>query len=364
MVEFALVLPLLALLIVVAIDFGRVFFGWVSLTNAARIGANFAGYSPDMLTTPAERDEYATLIEEAVTGCNLTPADTDDPVYDPTYEDVDGDGTVNGWGDHVVVNISCEFDLMTPLAEVLFSDQVAMQAEAVFPIREGVFAGPIGGGSTTTPPCTLELIPDLMNRTLDGARQKWSDEGFLPANFTFSPSSAAGDWLVNMQTFTPTAAVMDCADPTGQFVHVTAVTPPPCPAGQAQVPDLIGDLVSDAKAEWAASFSGAFNPGTALDTKTVLTQATNPVTSPPINGCAPVTAEVTITYGDPPPDPCVVPNMIGLTFAEASDDWADAGFATELALKTGNSKGTVVQQEPTHPGTVSCAVVGKVKVQN
>ena len=39
MVEFALVLPLLALLLVVAIDFGRVFFGWVSLTNAARVGA-------------------------------------------------------------------------------------------------------------------------------------------------------------------------------------------------------------------------------------------------------------------------------------------------------------------------------------
>jgi hypothetical protein len=239
-----------------------------------------------------------------------------------------------------------------------------MRAEAVFPIREGVFAGPIGGGSTGTPPCTLQLIPDLMNRTLDGARQKWIDEGFVEANFTFSPASAAGDWLVNLQTFTPTAAVQDCADPTGQFVHVNTVTPPPCPAGQAQVPDLIGDLVADARVEWADAFSGAFKPAAADNTKTVLTQVTSPVTSPPINGCAPVTAEVTITYGDPPPDPCVVPNMIGLTFAEASADWADAGFAAELGLKTGNSKGTVVQQEPTHPGTISCSVEGKVKVQN
>ena len=30
MVEFALVLPILALLLVLAVDFGRVFFGWVS----------------------------------------------------------------------------------------------------------------------------------------------------------------------------------------------------------------------------------------------------------------------------------------------------------------------------------------------
>ena len=28
------------------------------LTNAARIGANYAGYTPNLLTNPTERDEY------------------------------------------------------------------------------------------------------------------------------------------------------------------------------------------------------------------------------------------------------------------------------------------------------------------
>ena len=42
MVEFALVLPLLVLLLVMAIDFGRVFFGWVALQNATRIAADYA----------------------------------------------------------------------------------------------------------------------------------------------------------------------------------------------------------------------------------------------------------------------------------------------------------------------------------
>ena len=41
MVEFALVLPLLVVLLVMAIDFGRVFFQWVGVTNASRIGANY-----------------------------------------------------------------------------------------------------------------------------------------------------------------------------------------------------------------------------------------------------------------------------------------------------------------------------------
>ena len=34
-VEFALVVPVLLLLLLIAIDFGRVFLGWVALNNAA-----------------------------------------------------------------------------------------------------------------------------------------------------------------------------------------------------------------------------------------------------------------------------------------------------------------------------------------
>lgn len=362
LVEFALVLPILALLLVVAIDFGRVFFGWVSLTNAARIGANYAGYSPNMMSNAAQRDEYGTLIEEAVTGCNLTPPDTSDPQYDPQYTDVDGDGNDNEMGDQVTVNISCEFDLITPLAELLFSDMVAMQAEAVFPMRSGAFTGPAGGGTPPDPPCTQKMIPDLLNRTVLDAKLKWAAEGFTPS--LFQPAALPDDYLVKTQTFVPAAIVLQCVDPVGQAVWITAAAPPPCPAGQAQVPDLIGDLVSAAKLEWtAAGFTGNFNPAGADDSKTVLTQVTNPVTSPPINGCLEIGADVFVTFGDPPPDPCIIPNMIGDTFADASTEWSLAGFDTPLGLITGNSIGRAVQQVPTHPGVVSCTVPGKVKMK-
>jgi hypothetical protein len=365
MVEFALVLPILALLLVMAIDFGRVFFGWVSLTNSARIGANYAGQHPNLLTTPAERDEYEVLVGDAVTGCQLNPANLNDAAYDPLFTDMDADGKDNGWGDHATVTLACQFDLITPLAEVFFGNQVRMAAEAVFPVRVGTFAGPVGGGGgPPNPPCTQKLIPDLLNRTLQEAQDKWVAEGFLAANFTFSPSTAAPDYLVNSQTFTPTANVQDCVDPTGQFVHVTTVPPPPCPSGQAQVPDLIGLLVADAKLAWTgAGFTGDFNPNNAVDSKTVLTQVTNPVTSPPINGCVTITAEVTITYGDPPPDPCDVPNLIAMTKAEAEAAWTAAGFTTTLS-STGPNGGTVYQQTPNHPGTVSCGVSGNVRLRN
>ena len=354
-------LPILAFLIVMAIDFGRVYFGWISVTNAARIAANYAGYTPDLLTTAADRSEYGTLIEDSVAGCDLTPADGDDPVYDPTFTDIDGDGKDNGWGDHVTVTVSCELGMMTPLASAFVGQDVQMSAVAVFPIRDGSFAGPGGGGTPPSPPCTLKFVPDLLNRTVAEARQKWIDEGFDVAKFSANPDIDIN--LINQQTFTPAANVHDCVDPTGQSVSVMSVAPPPCPAGQAQVPDLIGLTVAQAKAAWtAAGFSGAFKPNNAVDTKTVLTQATSPVTSPPINGCVVVTAQVTVTYGDPPPAPCDVPNMIGKTLGEAEALWTAEGFTKALG-HSGNTDKRVGEQDPNHPGVVSCDVAGKVKLQ-
>ena len=47
MVEFALVLPVLLVVLLFAVDFGRAFYSWVILQNAARIGANFAALNPE-----------------------------------------------------------------------------------------------------------------------------------------------------------------------------------------------------------------------------------------------------------------------------------------------------------------------------
>ncbi len=44
LVEFGLMLPILVLLVLGAIDFGRVFFAYVSVTNGARNGADYAAF--------------------------------------------------------------------------------------------------------------------------------------------------------------------------------------------------------------------------------------------------------------------------------------------------------------------------------
>ena len=47
LVEFGLMLPILVLLVLGSIDFGRVFFAYISVTNSARNGADYASTSEE-----------------------------------------------------------------------------------------------------------------------------------------------------------------------------------------------------------------------------------------------------------------------------------------------------------------------------
>jgi hypothetical protein len=349
LVEFAIVLPILALLLVMALDFGRVYFGWVSLTNAARVGASYAAAHSDAWAAgrTAEIDEFTQLIRDNTTGCTLTQ-----PLGAPEFTPNRSPDTPHS-SDQVKVTVYCSFDLITPLASaVIGNGAVALGAESVFPVR-GQYDGPTGGGGN--PPCAGIVVPDLRLKTVAEAQQFWIDSGFT-GSFTSDPAGQP-DWIVQTQTLTPNAAVGDCVDPSTS-VFVRAVAPPPCPSGQAQVPNLIGLTLSDARNAWTvATFTGAFTPGSGNNSKVVLTQTTNPASVP--NACLPTTANVVVTYGDPPPPQCDVPNMVGHTVDEARNMWATAGFTQNLQI-TGNGRGNVLTQDPGYPGRVACDTRGKV----
>src|SRR5687768_13290462 len=106
LVEMAIVLPLLILLLVMTIDFGRVFFGWVGLQNATRIGADRASQTAAAWPTangPDEelaREQYVSQIEGDLRSVNCTP---DSPIPDPVITDYDGDGDPYEFGDLVTV---------------------------------------------------------------------------------------------------------------------------------------------------------------------------------------------------------------------------------------------------------------------
>ena len=56
LVEFAILAPVLLAILLIAVDVGRVYLGWVNLSNVARIGANFAAMNPSAWQAAATHD--------------------------------------------------------------------------------------------------------------------------------------------------------------------------------------------------------------------------------------------------------------------------------------------------------------------
>jgi hypothetical protein len=148
MVEFALILPLLALLLVMAVDFGRVFFGWIALQNATRIAADTASQRADAwptaqgATEEGWRDDYVTFITRDLESANC---EYPTPHPDPTFTNMNaGDPLDSGdhdFGDLATVRLECQFELITPLAQNIFGGPIQLAAESTFAINGLIVVG-------------------------------------------------------------------------------------------------------------------------------------------------------------------------------------------------------------------------------
>src|SRR3954462_7211566 len=118
MVEFALVLPVILFLTLIALDFGRVYLGYINLQNMARIASNYAANNPDAWgatpnptaparytnqiladggATPNARDGAGKKTqlrpEGGATNCQLRQSGGTSVVPAPTFEDRNADGS-------------------------------------------------------------------------------------------------------------------------------------------------------------------------------------------------------------------------------------------------------------------------------
>lgn len=204
LVEFAVTAPVILLMVLFGIDFGRVFLGWVTLTNAVREAANFAALNPTAWSAPgnpAAQAEYIRLITAETTGINCTmPATPPDPTF-PTGIDI---------GSPAVSAITCQFTLITPLIGNIIGSPIDVSASASFPVRSGAIAGVSAGGvlptagPTVLPTATIAAtpsaiaptptpepmctVPNLKNKDSSVAvGTYWVPAGFSAGNLIFSP---------------------------------------------------------------------------------------------------------------------------------------------------------------------------------
>lgn len=132
--EFALVAPILLLIVLLAIDFGRLFFAYVAITNAARVGANYAAVHPDDTYPNATYTALVTNDGASALGTTCATLGT----FDPTFLDGSDTGTTpKDLGDSARVVLSCQFRVMTPVISRIIGQNVTIRASAIFPIRTG-----------------------------------------------------------------------------------------------------------------------------------------------------------------------------------------------------------------------------------
>ena len=186
LVEFALIVPVLMLVMVMALDVGRVFFGWVGLTNASRIGASYAAAHATAWGSPGSataRASYEAQIRADADALNCTfPGTVPTPVF--------SGGT--DLGDPAQVTLTCSFALITPLVSNILGGAITIRAESIFPVRAGVANNPPAPTPTPVPtasptpspsatpaptpaPCR---IPSFIGEKANNASSIWAAAGF------------------------------------------------------------------------------------------------------------------------------------------------------------------------------------------
>ena len=118
-VEFALVLPIIIMLMLGLLDFGRAFFTLVALHDAADEGASYASIRPNDVTGIQQRAVEASTHLVTVTTGDVTV------VYPSSL-------TV---GEPITVTIDFFFDIYTPFVQGLLPDgELILQGSATHPI--------------------------------------------------------------------------------------------------------------------------------------------------------------------------------------------------------------------------------------
>lgn len=271
LVEFALILPLLLLLALIAVDFGRIYLGYINLQNMARIAANFAANNPNAWIPGGEDfatiDKYENqiLADAAATNCALNPATPPSP----TFTDVDGDGDVRGLGDRASVALTCRFSVITPIVASIVGGTVNVSASSVFPVKSALSETSSGGGGG--PGGCQEPVPAINADPSNGA---------APLDVNFADGSAGGagvSWLWDFGDGT-TSTLRDpghkvYADPgtyvvtlqvtntCGTFITnpgVTITVTPTATPELCTVPSLDGVRFNDAQARWGQPAGAGF----------------------------------------------------------------------------------------------------------
>ena len=342
LVEFSLLLPVLLLIVLGGIDFGRVFLGWVSLNNTARIAANYAASNAQQMAAgnAAALAAYNNLVQQDALTTNCEPPDPiPAPTFTPSAE----------LGGSARVELTCSFDILTPVISAVLGNQVTVGASADFPVRVGAVAN-VPGGGPPTPVASFTYTPtsgdapltvSFSNTSTNATSFSWDfdDDGVEDSTAQNPPDQV----YAVPGTYTAVLTVSNGLA-TSTASHTITVTTPPGPLANFTFTPTTGTAplavsFTDASTpsgtitNWAWDFNGdGATDSTAQDPNYTFTGAgTFDVTLTVTDNAsltASVTKSLTVTATSAS---CKVPNFKGSMTSDAiQTEWTAAGFKTTV----------------------------------
>ena len=199
------------LLLLITIDFGRLFMSYITLTNETRIAANYGATNPGAFTGTPNLTTYNALVARESAGLNCAlQADVgghNPPL--PTYPS----GT--GLSGTSVAAMTCHFSLLTPFMTTFFGGPLAISAKSEYPNRTGAIDN-ISGTVVLPPPGSPQaafVFTGVAGGTIDGSGNV-SGPGPISVNVTNNTLNAQ-TWDWDWETEPPTNYV----GPPATYVH-------------------------------------------------------------------------------------------------------------------------------------------------
>lgn len=174
LVEFALILPVLMLIFLIALDFGRLFFSYVQVVNAAREAANNAAAEARYVQngTLSSTDYYLGVANAAnqetnvqsQQGATASLAVSSPSCYTPASAAMSCDAapqnpeTASGIGNSVKVTVAQPFTFLTPFIGNVFGGTLNLSVTATAPVMNPLRAQ-ITSSPTPTPTASPTPTP-------------------------------------------------------------------------------------------------------------------------------------------------------------------------------------------------------------
>jgi PKD repeat protein len=241
LVEFALITPLFLLLLLLAIDFGRVFFTYVEINNGAREAAAYAAANPTDLSGMLAKAQQETNVQgQAGQGAVSISATCQSP--SGAAIDCGAASGGAGAGNTVTVTATEQFTFFTPFMDVFFGSSLNVSASstaAVMVMAPG--AGSAPGGCGTSPTAMFSTSVSNLTVTLDASLSSPTTGACAISGYNWDMGDGLNPYppivgLTTTYTFASAGSYsinLTVTNPAGESSHaivVTVGTPTPSPS--------------------------------------------------------------------------------------------------------------------------------------